>query len=83
MSIRKHYMTLCLRGNTEVTHIIKSGRLEVTFEQATKGGFNTLVVLDDCTIVSNTGFNDSEISFYIQFLKNNIDVMWKEAKGLL
>lgn len=83
MNIRKHYMTLCVRGNTEVTHIIRNGRLEVTFEQAVNGGFNTLILLDDGTIVYNNGFSISDICFFRNFLMNNIEVMWEEAKGVL
>ena len=51
--MRKHYMTLCARGNSdiEITHIKKNGEIEVTCEQATNGGFNTLVMALDGKIM--------------------------------
>lgn len=83
MSLRKHYMTLCVRGNTEVTHILKGNTLEITFEQAKKGGFNTLVLDDKANIISNQGFNNSDIVFFKDFLLRNIQVMYEEARGEL
>lgn len=46
-------MTLCFRENTEVTHIVNNGKIEVTYEQAVDGGFHTLVVDIDGNVVSN------------------------------
>lgn len=62
--MRKHYMTICTRGNTEVTHIFKNGHLEVTFEMAVNNGFHTLVLDDKANIISNEGFNNSDIAFF-------------------
>lgn len=80
--MRKHYMTLCIRNNTEVTHIIRNGRIEVTFEQAVNGGFKTLVLLENGDIISNDGFNASDIYFFEDFLRRNIDVIREEALGV-
>lgn len=80
--MRKHYMTLCIRNNTEVTHIIRDNKLEITFEQAVNGGFNTLVMLEDGTILSNEGFNSSDIAFFRDFLCRNVSVMKEEALGV-
>ena len=45
--MRISYMTLCYRENTEVTYMLnKQGRIEVTFEKAVTGGFNTTVFND-------------------------------------
>lgn len=70
--MRKSYMTLCMRGNTEVTHILRNGKLEVTFEQAVSNGFNTLVLNDKGQIVKNDGFNSSDIAFFKDFLRKII-----------
>lgn len=78
--MRKSYMTLCMRGNTEVTHILKNGKLEVTFEQAVNGGFNT-AVFDDTGLLSNTGFNSSDIAFFADFYHRNASTMLAEARG--
>lgn len=79
--MRKHYITLCARGNTEVTHVLKNGRLEVTFESAVNNGFNTVIFDDKCNIISNTGFNASDIEFFKTFLMINLNTMYAEARG--
>lgn len=79
--MRKSYMTLCMRGNTEVTHILRNGKLEVTFEQAVSNGFNTLVLNDKGQIVKNDGFNSSDIAFFKDFFKKNYSTMIAEARG--
>ena len=66
--MRHHYMTLCYRNNIEVTHKINpQGRLEITFEEAVKGGFKTLVFLDNGNIVENDGFNSAEVGYFKDF----------------
>lgn len=81
--MRKHYMTLCIRGNTEITHIKKGNTIEVTFEQAVTGGFNTLVTDIDGNVLSNTGFNGSDVDFYLRFLQQNKSLIIKESNGEL
>ena len=76
-------MTLCVYGNTEVTHILRGNRLEITFEQAVNGGFHTLVVWDTGEIISNDGFNLEEVRIFLDFLARNVHVMYEEARGLL
>jgi len=70
-SIRKHYITLCMRNNTEVTYIVKNNLIEVTFEQAKYKGFNTLVTDIEGNILECNGFNNSETAYYLKFLDNN------------
>lgn len=81
--MRIHYMTLCMYGNTEVTHIMNNGKIEVTFEQAVKGGFKDAVFLLDGTVLSNNGFNNSEIDFFRRFTEKNAEVINAEARGEL
>lgn len=76
-------MTLCTRDNTEVTHILKNGILEVTFEQACTNGFKTLVLNQKGEIISNDKFNASEVQFFKEFMFKNLGVMLEEAKGVL
>ena len=81
--MRGHYMTLCFRDNTEVTYTLCNNVLEVTFEQAVKGGFKTLVLNSDGNVISNDGFNDSDIDFFKRFLENNVSVIYADARGEL
>ena len=83
MNIRKHYMTLCFRNNTEVTHIVKNGNIEVTFEEAVNGGFKTLVTDINGNVKSNKGFNPSEIDFFLRFLKSNKTGIIEESRGVI
>lgn len=79
--MRRHYMTLCIRDNTEVTYIQKASGLEITFEQSCNGGFKTLVFNEDCSLISNSGFNDSEVCYFLEFLRNNIATIKSESRG--
>lgn len=83
--MRKHYMTLCARGNSdiEITHIKKNGEIEVTCEQATNGGFNTLVMALDGRVMETSGFNNSDIAFLRTFVMKNADGIREEAEGVL
>ena len=82
--MRKHYMTICFRGaDIEVTHIQREWGIEVTFEQATKGGFNTLVTDIDGNIKSNVGFNGSDVDFLLRFLQMNKPGVIAESKGVI
>lgn len=74
-------MTLCFRENTEVTHIVNNGKIEVTYEQAVDGGFHTLVVDIDGNVVSNDGFNDSEVDFFRRFTIQNAPAIIMESSG--
>lgn len=81
MSERKHYMTLCFRDNTEVTHIERNGKIEVTFEQAIKGGFKTLVMDVDANVISNDGFNAADVAFFQDFTLRNKPGIVAESRG--
>lgn len=74
-------MTLCFRENTEVTHIVNNGKIEVTYEQAVDGGFHTLVVDIDGNVVNNDGFNDSEVDFFRRFTIQNAPAIIMESNG--
>lgn len=74
-------MTLCFKGNVEVTHIEKGNTIEVTFEQAIQGGFNTLVLTVDGNILSNEGFSDSDVSYFVNFVKEHKKGIVAESKG--
>lgn len=79
--MRKHYMTLCVRDNTEVTYVQKATGLEVTFEQSCNGGFKTLIFDEQFRVISNSGFNSSELNYFLEFLKNNISTIKAESRG--
>lgn len=81
MSVRKHYMTLCIRDNTEITHIERNGIIEVTFEQAINGGFKTLVMDVDANVISNDGYNDAEIAYFREFTLRNKPGIVAESRG--
>ena len=72
--MRKHYMT-------EVTYIQKATGLEVTFEQSCNGGFKTLIFDEQFRVISNSGFNSSELNYFLEFLKNNISTIKAESRG--
>ena len=72
-------MTLCFRENTEVTHIVNNGKIEVTYEQAVDGGFHTLVVDIEGNVLSNDGFNDSEVDFFRRFTIQNAPAIIMES----
>lgn len=74
-------MTLCFRENTEVTHIVNNGKIEVTYEQAVDGGFHTLVIDIDGNVISNDGFNDSEVDFFRRFTIQNAPAIIMESNG--
>lgn len=74
-------MTLCFRENTEVTHIVNNGKIEVTYEQAVDGGFHTLVVDIDGNVISNDGFNDSEVDFFRRFTIQSAPAIIMESNG--
>lgn len=70
-SIRKHYITICLRGNTVITYRVINDNIEITFEQAKNGGFNTMVTDINGKIISNDGFNGSDVGYLLSFLEQN------------
>lgn len=79
MNTRKHFVTLCLYDNTEVTYIKRKNGLEVTFEKAINKGFCELVVNIDGEIIKNNGFNDAEVGRLIRFLEKNKKLILEEA----
>lgn len=74
-------MTICFRENTEVTHIVNNGKIEVAYEQAIGGGFHTLVIDIDGNVISNDGFNDSEVDFFRRFTIQNAPAIIMESNG--
>lgn len=83
MSERKHYMTLCIRNNTEITYTDRNGVIEVTFEEAINGGFKTLILDIDANILVNEGYNVAEVNYFIEFLKKNRSCIIQESEGLI
>lgn len=79
--MRKHYMTLCVYNNTEVTHIKRDWGIEVSFEQAVTGGFKTLITTLDGKILKNDGFNPAEVDFFLRFLNSNKNTIIMESNG--
>ncbi|MBR4212314.1 MAG: hypothetical protein IKR84_08015 [Oscillibacter sp.] len=78
--MRRHYVTLCVHGNTVVTYTRTTGGVEVTFEQAKHKGFNTAVMDLDGGIISNDGFEPAEADYFRRFLRRNRDAI---AEGAL
>lgn len=79
--MRISYITLCYRENTEVTYMLnKQGRIEVTFEKAVTDGFNTAVFNDRGELLSNEGFNPSDIDYFSRFTKQCIQEMYDEIQ---
>ena len=83
MAVRKHYITICFKGNTVVTHIAKNGTIEVTFEQAVKDGFNTLIADIDSNVISNNGFNNADVEYFRQVFRHNRSVIIDESRGVI
>lgn len=79
--MRKHYMTLNFRGDTEVTHIVRGSDIIVTFEQAVYGGFHSCDFLLNGTLVGNDGFNPSELQFFRGFVLQNAPAIEMESRG--
>lgn len=73
--MRKHYATLCLHRDTEVTYIVGSSGIEVTFEQVVYNGFNSLVLTLNGKILSCHGFTNAEVSYFQLFLERNKGVI--------
>ncbi len=77
--VRKHFVTLCVHGNTVVTYMVRDAGTEVTFEQARNKGFNTLVLSLDGVVVSNDGFEPAEVDYFQRFLRRNCDMIAEGA----
>lgn len=77
--MRRHYVTLCVHGNTVVTYTRTEGGVEVTFEQAKNKGFNTAVMDLDGGILRNDGFAPAEADYFRRFLRRNRDAIAEEA----
>ena len=78
--MRRHYVTLCVHGNTVVTYTRTADGVEVTFEQAKNKGFNTAVLDLDGAIISNDGFPPAETDYFRRFLHRHRDAI---AEGAL
>lgn len=83
--MRKHYMTLFTRGNQGIviSHVKKDDSIEVTCEQAVDGGFNTLVTDIDGNVVSENGFNSSDVQYLRRFIQKSREGIIEEAQGVL
>lgn len=79
--IRRHYMTLCIYGDTEVTVQTRDDIVIVTFEKAVDNGFNTLEMTVDGQVLSNSGFSSFEVDQFCQFTKQNKDGLLKQNRG--
>ena len=77
--MRRHYVTLCVHGNTVVTYARTEGGVQVTFEQAKSGGFNTAVLDLNGGIISNDGFPPAETDYFRRFLRRNRDIIAEGA----
>lgn len=79
---REHYMTICTRGEDIVITYKATDvkNIEISCEQATNGGFNTLIVNNKFEILKNKGFNESDVSFLMNFIKRNMYVIQDECK---
>ena len=82
-NVRHHFITLCTRNNTEVTHIVKNGKIEVTYEEAVNGGFKTLVTDIQGNVLSNDGFNSSEVAYFSNFTRQCARGIEQESRGEL
>ncbi len=69
--MRKHYMTMCFRGDTEVTYIETDKGIIVTYEQAVYKGFHKLDITLNGEIVFVDGFNQAEVDYYKRFTLDN------------
>lgn len=78
--VRKFYMRLCLKGNTDVTYQNTPNGLEVTFEAAAKGGFKTLVLGIGGDIRQLSGYSRAEVEFFQHFLNNNRNTIERWAQ---
>lgn len=78
--MRKHYITLCQHDNTEVTYSKTSSGIQVTFEKVDIDGLeHTLVLNQEGQILSQNGFDDNEVAYFIDFLSRNIEVILEFA----
>lgn len=79
--IRRHYMTLCIYDDTEVTVQTQNDVLTVTFEQAVSSGFRTASFDINGNVFSNKGFNAAELANFKRFLLLNAAEMTKLDRG--
>ena len=77
--MRRHYVTLCMHGNTVVTYMRTESGIQVTFEQPKSRGFNTVVLDLDGAIIYNDGFESAETDYFQRFLRRNRDVIAEGA----
>ena len=77
--MRRHYVTLCMHGNTVVTYTRTESGIQVTFEQPKNRGFNTAVLDLDGGIIRNDGFEPAETDYFQRFLRRNRDVIAEGA----
>jgi hypothetical protein len=72
---------------TEVTHSQLINRnnqreVEVHFERPTENGFDEArCVLPAYQWIHRTGYTNTEISFFMDFLKSNVHLLYKYAEG--
>ena len=81
VGVRKHYVTICFRDNTEVTYVLKpNGKVEVEFETAVGKGFHSLTMSESCEVIRCYGYSPSDVDFFKRFLKDNISLIKRWAK---
>ncbi|OON99365.1 MAG: hypothetical protein ATN35_12870 [Epulopiscium sp. Nele67-Bin004] len=73
--MRKHYMTICFRGNTEVTYIDRKGDIVVTFEKVAGEDFVSVDIKLDGVVVLNNGFSPADVDYYTRFVLKNANMI--------
>lgn len=82
MSIRKHYMTLVAYDDLVVTCKVENdNKVYATYEKAYEGGFKTAVLDMSNKVISNRGFDNSEMKFITDFNKGHSDTIEECARS--
>lgn len=73
--MRKPYMTMFFKDNTEVTYIVENGEIVVMYEKAVMNGFHRVDIKLDGTVVFEEGFSPTDIDYFIDFTLQNAPVL--------
>lgn len=73
--MRKPYMTMCFKDNTEATYIVEDGEIVVMYEKAVMNGFHRVDIKLDGTVVFHEGFSSADIDYFIDFTIQNAPVL--------